>query len=1242
MPSNGSRCTALLESGRTAICNQRQFRYNHTQTLSKTIGIHRMSESSPPTPYKPTPVFIGGRYRLLERLGVGGMGAVYRAYDRLTAQHVALKRVLAPTESLQFASRSSLNTETSPRLALAQEFRALASLRHPNIIAVRDYGFDSERQPYFTMDVLDHAQHLLAAAAFVPLRERINLLVQMLQALIYLHQRGIVHRDLKPSNVLVSDGQVRVLDFGLSISTKQAEQRSGTAGTLAYMAPEILSDKGLPSAAADLYAVGVMLYEIFAGEHPFDATNTFAMIFNVLNTEPDLTAINQPVLAELIGRLLHKNPDERLADARATLEMLCFATDHPTPAETIAIRESFLQSTQLVGREAELAQLNHALDAALNGQGSAWAISGESGIGKSRLLEELRTLALVKGALTLRGQTVSEGGSPYQAWREPLRRLVLATPDLADREASILKPLISDLEMLIERSVPDPQQVDPQSARTRLLTTISDILKRQGQPIAFIIEDFHWAGNESAELLAWLTNLALQESGVPLLIVVSYRTDAPAPLLLPDMREIRLARLPREAIADLGEQMLGISGRSDELVDFLHHETEGNAFFVVEVVRALAEEAGQLSRVGDQVRGIGLPQHITAGGVQRVVQARLARVPNRARALLQIATLLGRQPDLVVLEAANPEADLEDWLDTCTRVNVIEFFDGQWRFTHEKLREAMLEALSEGERRSLHRRIAVAYEQVYPESSQHAAILAYHWRAAGDFGKELRYTTQAATQAIQGGAHQEALPLLNRARELAAKLNAAPQGEAEVSAAALRQAMLDRQLADVHYALGNLDHNAQHINSALVLLKHPLPRTSSRLALAVAQALLQQLRHRLVGKPATPPEPTRAILIEASHVYERYALLNYLRSDLWRGILATLRCLNLAERANTVSGMARGNAIVCLALGAVRLFSLADRYAQRALALSKQAPDDLPTRLWVQVTCSVYHSGLGRWDLAREGFLEVVEIADRIKDRIRLQDGARFLAWLTRYQGEFRRAAQMQHDLFAMAKRGQDPLYQGYACIGHGEVLMLLGKHVEAVTVLREATQLLAKQQDINNAHLWNYGLLAQAAWLGGDHATVAQALAQAEALSARITAATFFTLSGYVGVAEVRLAQWARAPEDAHAAQYALTACRALLKVSRRYPIGLPSALRCLGRLYWLQKRQRTATAYWEKSLEAAQRLAMPFEMGLAHALLGEHITDPARRKQHLREARDIFGQVGAQTDLARVRALLTPSVVV
>src|SRR5579859_3076052 len=170
---------------------------------------------------KPLFEVVSSRYEIVAEIGHGGMGVVYRTLDRLSGQMVALKKVNALYDQLE-DTRDSVDF----RIALAQEFKTLASLRHPNIISVLDYGFDRSRQPYFTMELLETAPTILRAAEKVTLAQKIQLVLQMLQALAYLHRRGIIHRDLKPDNVLVADGTVKVLDFGLATTKQQRDRKS--------------------------------------------------------------------------------------------------------------------------------------------------------------------------------------------------------------------------------------------------------------------------------------------------------------------------------------------------------------------------------------------------------------------------------------------------------------------------------------------------------------------------------------------------------------------------------------------------------------------------------------------------------------------------------------------------------------------------------------------------------------------------------------------------------------------------------------------------------------------------------------------------------------------------------------------------------------------------------------------------------------------------------------------------------
>ncbi|MBC8170998.1 MAG: serine/threonine-protein kinase PknK, partial [Anaerolineae bacterium] len=525
------------------------------------------------------PSFINTRYRIMNRIGEGGMGEVYRVFDRLIAQAVALKRVLAAPTDLQFTSRISDTHDAL--LGLALEFRTLASLRHPHIVAVQDYGIDLQQQPYFTMQLVEEAQTITEYASNQPFADRVQLLIAMLQALAYLHQHGIIHRDLKPANVLVTvDGTVKVMDFGLAFHQEQSSNNiyQGAVGTLAYMSPELFADEPA-TIQSDLYAVGIIAYEIFTGNYPFNVRNVALLVNGILNDTPDTTMLDFD-LAEVLDRLLKKTPAQRYRDASQVIKALCAAAGLPLPAEDAEQRESFLQAAKFVGRNTELAQLIAAFKAATAKKGSGWLVGGESGVGKSRLLDELRTRALVDGAMVLRGQAVADGGLPYQLWRDPLRRLALTT-DLNDLEAGVLKDLIPDINKLLERDIPDAPELDVRSARQRLAFTILDMLRRQQQPIVLILEDLQWIST-SMEALQILSGV-LQE--LPLLIIGTYRDDEKPdfPTELPGMQLIKLKRLDETEMADLSAAMLGDAGRQPEVISLLKRETGGNTFFMVEV-----------------------------------------------------------------------------------------------------------------------------------------------------------------------------------------------------------------------------------------------------------------------------------------------------------------------------------------------------------------------------------------------------------------------------------------------------------------------------------------------------------------------------------------------------------------------------------------------------------------------------------------------------------------------------------
>jgi predicted ATPase len=512
----------------------------------------------------------------------------------------------------------------------------------------------------------------------------------------------------------------------------------------------------------------MMAYEIFAGKYPFNARTITMLMHSIINEKPDVSILS-PGLAPVIERLTTKNADDRYQTADAALEALYQGINQPPPQESADLRDSLLQAAKFVGREAELGLLLNALDQAVTGKGSAWLVGGESGVGKSRLLDELRIRALVAGAMVVRGQAVAEGGLPGQLWRDPLRRLVLAA-EPGDLAAGIIKPLIPDISTLLQRPIDDAPDLPGPAGQQRLALTIVDICKAQTMPLVLLLEDLQWMG-ESQLALRQLNQLV---PDLPLLLIGTYRHDeAPdLPNELPGMQVLKLNRLSDTEIGELSVSMLGETGKQTEVLDFLRRETEGNTFFMVEVVRTLAEEAGRLRDIASKP----LPHHMLAGGIQSIMRRRLNRVPDVLQRQLKLAAVAGRELDLAVLgaialagaiapDAANDGSSgwLDQFLMTCANSSVLEIVEEKWRFCHDKLREVLLSDLTEAERPALHRQIASAIELVYPGDSAYADALVEHWYSAGVVDKTLHYTLIAAERLIEYAADTiTALRLLER------------------------------------------------------------------------------------------------------------------------------------------------------------------------------------------------------------------------------------------------------------------------------------------------------------------------------------------------------------------------------------------------------------------------------------------------------------------------------------------------
>ena len=546
---------------------------------------------------------LHSRYIMKKKLDEGGMGVVYLATDRLTGKDVALKQVKMEQIGTT-ADHSTLSDSIDSKNALAQEFRSIASIRHPNIISVLDYGFLNDGSPFFTMDFMEEFSDFVSGGVTKSVPEKIELVIELLNTLEYLHRRGLLHRDIKPGNVALYQEHVKLLDFGLSIdsdSLQTDEDNMKIVGTIAYMAPEVLQGQK-PTPASDLYAVGIMAYELFVGEHPFNLKNMNMLIMDVISTMPDLSTletidltdaplsardadedtedsidvtavVTAPVstqpshfesgsesspkgsvkgnqLRNVVYRLLVKSASDRYQNAVDVVHELNFILERSHIHLSDTARDSYLRSAKFVGREKEMGILQDAMEDTARKHGSAWLIGGEAGVGKTRLIDELRVYALIKGYTVVSGYAVADNNIPYQLWRDPVRRLLLSS-NISDVDASVLKDLVSDIERLLEKQIPDPDPLDGEKHKERLQSSILSLFQDVRAPLLLILEDIQWSTN-SIDTLNRLSSII---SDKRIMVIATFRQDEDNKLAqeIPDFHFLELKRLSRNEIQRLGE-----------------------------------------------------------------------------------------------------------------------------------------------------------------------------------------------------------------------------------------------------------------------------------------------------------------------------------------------------------------------------------------------------------------------------------------------------------------------------------------------------------------------------------------------------------------------------------------------------------------------------------------------------------------------------------------------------------------
>ena len=837
-------------------------------------------------------------YRLIERIGQGGMGEVYKAEDTKLGRHVAIK--LLPEAATQ---------DLIAKRRLLKEAQSASALNHPNIVTIHTIE-ETDGLGFIVMEYVE-GETLKASierAGALPLTTLLDIGIQVTDALAAAHAIGLIHRDIKSANILITPrGHAKVLDFGLAKMMRQEPQEldheaatltnltdAGTVlGTAAYMSPEQTRGETL-DARSDIFSLGCVLYEAATRSLPFGGPSMLSIMHAIAAMEPPPPSRVRPELPRefdlIIERALAKDKERRYASASEmgqSLQSLRATTSGTWSGFPIVYDKDLIERTaaSFVGREPEMRKLDEFLRQAIAGTGRVVFITGEPGIGKTSLSDEFlrRVGKQYPGLLISRGRCVEQYGTgeAYLPFLDAVGAL-LNGPG-RERIAAVLRTYAPTwcLELptafASTGSLEKLQQETIGATKERMLREMGDALGMlaTSSPVLLLLEDLHWADPSSVDLLR---HLGQRISGQRLLIAGTFRpedlerSNHPLKSYKAEMQahklceEVAVGSLSREQIAKYLDATFSPNDFPPELTSLIYDKTEGHPLFATNLLQYLSER-GAIAKMNAHwslVRPLSETELDAPESVRSMISKTMDSLAEDERRALQYASIEGAE--FLSTVAAKlldvDEIELEEQLARLEKTHRLietrgeeELPDGaiatRYRFRHALYQNFLYGDLVNKRRTKLHLQAGEQLVQHYGKRApQIATKLALHFERGRDFGRAVEYLIHAGDHATKLYGYAEAekhythsLKLIEKvvSGERTEKLLALYQKRGTVNHVLSRfpQAVEDfTKMLDQARALGSLPQESAALNALTTTLffSHRLEECAARAAEALEVA----------------------------------------------------------------------------------------------------------------------------------------------------------------------------------------------------------------------------------------------------------------------------------------------------------------------------------------------------------------------------------------------------------------------
>jgi len=917
-------------------------------------------------------------------------------------------------------------------------------------------------------------------------------------------------------------------------------------------------------------------------------------------------------------------------------------------------------SSPLVGRDSELAVLKTVLLALHGGRGGILLLQGEPGVGKSRLMAEARRIWSDAAGLWLEGRSLSFGRHlSYWPFIQFLKDCFGIAEDDGEQRSWVklehgLQPLFGErtgevlpyLATVLALPVPAEHEerlkyLDGMGLRRQVFLCFRQLVEllAQRQPLVLALEDWHWADQSSVDLAEHLLPLTLS---TPLLLVFPTRDHPDGPLLRvrqfatqhADARldDVKLAPLTVQHSTALVNNLAGSLNLPQALREKILRKTEGNPFFMEEVIRSLVSD-GVLVRDPDagtwqlvrRVDEVLLPDTL-----QGLILSRIDRLDEEAKQALKLASVIGRSFFDRVLEAiSEARSQLRQCLSELEQAELIRerqrLPELEYIFKHALVQEAAYGSILAENRRAIHRRVAQAIEALFPDRlDEFASLLAHHYTCAEYWEKAQVYLFKAGDQAGRMAADAEALEHLRRAE--AAYLKA--HGD---KLEPLQRSALARKIGAALFGTGHYDAAHEQMRFALAQLgvNYPSSRAGVRRAILgyLGAHLLRAQRGRL-GLSARR-DMDLAVATETSTIVHMMSWADYFL-DKERMLLDSLLELHVGECSDHALAEARGLSSVGFGLMTFGLRRMARRYHHRAVAVAQRSANASAIAFaWLAIGFLDFYDG--QWDECESRMGKAVTAYREAGDLHRWGAAALMLAWVLIARGDLAGARTLTSEMVRAGKDAADPQLTSWGFQNLGRALVALGPLSEAEAVLREGQALAQSIQAWDNMlHL--QAVLVRCLVLQGKLQECEALLDEAHRIiqSEKMDQA-FDQVEVLVADAAYRVAVAERQQGTARAAalREAKRACSKAYRCAQQMPMWLPTMLRLQGTADWLGGDLAAARKHWKESLKVAELSVFPIERALTLLEKGQR----AGEAELVAQAATLFRQTGANTYLALAR---------